>query len=141
MNLVFLFMQLKFLELWFRQKMLAPCCACTCGKRPKHFIEDANFETRQRCGTCPPSKQNREVQVTTANDGEHLSALITFKFSAKITHIPGILTPGDFHLGRSDSHMIPSRKSPDVMVSVSSGENHPTLSLVWVRVKIIPRYR
>jgi len=36
-----------------------PCCACTCGKRPKYFIEDKNFETRQRCGTCPPSKQNK----------------------------------------------------------------------------------
>ena len=60
MNFVFLFMQLKFLGLWLRQKKLAPCCACTCGKRPMHFIEDANFETRQRCGTCPPSKQNRK---------------------------------------------------------------------------------
>ena len=33
--------------------------------------------------------------MPTANDGEHLSALITFKFSAKITHTPGALTPGD----------------------------------------------
>jgi len=25
----------------------------------RHFIEDMNFETRLRCGTCPPSKQNK----------------------------------------------------------------------------------
>jgi len=47
-----------------RRKKLKPArncsyCACTCGKRPKHFIEDMNFEIRQRCGTCPPSKQNK----------------------------------------------------------------------------------
>jgi len=40
-------------------KRLAPCCASTCGKRPKRFIEDMNFETRQRCVTRPPSKQNK----------------------------------------------------------------------------------
>jgi len=40
------------------KKSLAPC-ACTCGKRPKHFYEVMHFETRQRCGTCPPSKQNK----------------------------------------------------------------------------------
>jgi len=54
----------KFLELWLSQKRLAPC-ACACGKSPKHFIEDMNFETRQRCGTCPPSKQQNEVHVPT----------------------------------------------------------------------------
>jgi len=42
--------------------------------------------------------------VPTANDGEHLSALITFKFSAKITHTPGILTPGDCHPDMSGGH-------------------------------------
>jgi len=30
--------------------------------------------------------EQNEVHVPTANDGEHLSALITFKFSATITH-------------------------------------------------------
>jgi len=45
--------------------------------------------------------------VPTANDGEHLSALITFKFSAKITHTPGILTTGDFHIDRSGGRMVP----------------------------------
>jgi len=40
----------------WRQKGPAPCCVCTCGERSKHFIEDMNFETRQRCGTCPPPK-------------------------------------------------------------------------------------
>jgi len=102
------------------------CCACACGKRPKRFIEDMNFETRLRCGTCPSSS-------------------ITLKFSATITHTPGILTSGDFYPGSSGGHVIPRWKSPDVMVSVSSGwkssqtmvnissgENHPTLWLEWV---------
>ena len=106
----------------------------------------------------PVHHQNRtnEVHVPTANDGEHLSALITFKFSAKITHIHGIPTPGHFHIDRSGGHVVPRWKSPDVMVncefmwkspdiiglcvfgwksprvmvSVSSGENHPRLWLV-----------
>jgi len=30
--------------------------ACTCGERPKHFIEDMNLETRQGWGTCPQSR-------------------------------------------------------------------------------------
>jgi len=74
-----------------------------------------NFETGQRCGICPPSKQNK-VHVPTANDGEHLSALITFNFSAKITHTPGILTPRDIHPDRSGGRLVPMWKSPNVMV-------------------------
>jgi len=57
--------------------------------------------------------------VPTANDGEHLSALITFKFSAKVTHTPGILTPVGFHPDRCGDHVVPRRQSPDVVVSVS----------------------
>ena len=86
--------------------------------------------------------EQNEVHVPTANDGEHLSALITFNFSAKITHTPGILTPRDFHPDRSGGRVVSRWKSPDVMVncelslhvmvSVSSGENHPTLWQVWV---------
>jgi len=45
--------------------------------------------------------------VPTANDGEHLSTLITFKFSAKITLTTGILTPGDFHTDRCGGHVVP----------------------------------
>jgi len=45
--------------------------------------------------------------VPNANDGEHMSALITFKFSAKITHTPGVLTPGDFHPDRSGGNVVP----------------------------------
>jgi len=48
-----------------------------------------------------------------------LPALITFKFSAKITHTTGIPTPGDFHPDSSGGHVVPRRKSPDVMVRVS----------------------
>jgi len=43
------------------------------------------------CLSTIKTEQN-EVHVPTANDGEHLSALITLKFSATITHTPGILT-------------------------------------------------
>jgi len=59
--------------------------------------------------------------VPTANDGKHLSALITFTFSAKITHIPGILTLGEFHPDRSGDHVVPQLKSPDVMVDCEFG--------------------
>jgi len=86
--------------------MLAPC-ACTCDKWPKHFIEDITFETRQRCGTRPPSKQQNEVHVPPAKHGEHLFALIAFKFSAMVTHTPGILNPGDFHPDRNGGHVVP----------------------------------
>ena len=94
--------------------------------------------------------EQNEVHVPTANDGEHLSALITFNFSAKITHTPGILTPRDFHPDRSGGRVVSRWKSPDVMVdcelslhvmvSVNSGENHPTLWLVEFGVKITRRY-
>jgi len=109
MNLVLPFSQLKFLEHWLSQKRLPPC-ACTCGKRPKHFIEDMNFVTKQRCGTCPPSKQDktRSRANCQCQQWEHLPALITFKFSTKITHTPGITTPGDFHPDRSGGHVAPT---------------------------------
>jgi len=60
--------------------------------------------------------ERHEVHVPTANDGQHASALITFKFSAKITHTPGKLTQGDFYPDRSGGHVVPRWKSPDVMV-------------------------
>jgi len=72
-----------------------------------------NFETSQRCGTCPLSKQNK--------------TRITFKFSAKITHIPGILTPGDFNPDRSGGHVVPRWKSPDVMVGCEFGWKSPVI--------------
>ena len=78
--------------------------------------------------------------MPTANDGEPLPTLITSKFSAKITHTPGTLTPGDFHPDWSGGHVVPRWKSHHVMVSVNAGENHPTLCLVWVRVEITLRY-
>ena len=59
--------------------------------------------------------------MPTANDGEHLSVLLTFKFSAKITHTPGILTTGDYHPDRSGDHVVPQLKSPDVMVDCEFG--------------------
>ena len=89
--------------------------------RPDNTVEPVRHQTEQN-----------EVHVPTANDGEHLFALITAKFSAKITYTHGILTPGDFHPDRSGGHVVSSWKSPDITVSVSSGENNPTLWLVWV---------
>ena len=56
-----------------------------------------------------------------ASDGEHLLAMITFKFSAKITHTPGILTSGDFHPDTSGGHVVPRWKSPDVTVDCEFG--------------------
>jgi len=97
--------------------------------------------------------EENEVHMPTANDLEHVSTLLTFKFSAKIIHTTGTLTTGDFHQERSGGHVVPTWKSseimvdcefgckwPDSMVSVSSGENQPTLWLVWVWVKITSRY-
>jgi len=63
-----------------------------------------NFETKQRCETC---HLNRTKRGSRANDAEHLSALITLKFSAKITHTTGILTPADFHPDTSGGHVYP----------------------------------
>ena len=63
--------------------------------------------------------------MPTANDGKHLFALFTFKFSANITHTPGILTPGDFHLDRSGGHVVPRWKSPDVMIDCEFRWNSP----------------
>jgi len=75
-----------------------------------------NFETRQRCGTCPPS--NRTKRGSRANcqcqRWEHLPALIT-----KVAHTLGIPTPGDFHPDRSGGHVVPRWISPEVMVRVS----------------------
>jgi len=155
-----------FLKLWLSQQRLASCCACICGKRPKHFIEDMNFETKQTLWNLSTIKtEQNEVHVPTANEANHLSALITLKFSAKITYTPGILTAGNFLPDRSGGHVVPRWKSPDVkvdwefgwksadimvsgvrvkithvVVSVSSDENHPTLWSMWVQVKITPRY-
>jgi len=50
-----------------------------------------------------------------------LSALITFKFSVKITHVPEILTLGDFNPDRSGGHVAPRWKSPNVMVDCEFG--------------------
>ena len=57
--------------------------------------------------------EQNEVHVPATNDGEHLSVLFTFKISAKITHIPGMLTPGVFYPDRS----FPKWKSLGVMVN------------------------
>jgi len=46
--------------------------------------------------------------MPTANDWEHVSTLLTFKFSAKITHTNGILTTGDFHPDRSGGYVVPT---------------------------------
>jgi len=62
----------------------------------------------------PVHHQNRTKRGSRANDGKHLFALITFKFSAKISHTPGILTP-----------VISTRTG--VVAKWSLGENHPTL--------------
>ena len=73
-----------------------------------------NFETRQRLWNLSIIKtEQNEVHVST-----DMSAFVTFKFSAEITHTPGILTPGDFHPDRSGGHVVPRWKSPDVMVSL-----------------------
>ena len=72
--------------------------------------------------------------MPTANDEEHLSALITATFSAKITHNPAILTSGDFHSDSSRGCLVPRWKSPDVMVSVRLGWTSPG---IMVRVSFL----
>jgi len=67
--------------------------------------------------------------VPTANEREHLFALITFKFSAKITHTPGMPTPGDLHPDRSRGHVVPRCKSDDVMVDCEFGWNLPPVMI------------
>jgi len=107
MNLVVLFTKLKFLELWLSQKRLPSCCAFTCGKSPKHFVEEMNFETRNAVE--PVYHQNRTKRGSRAN-WQRWGALVVidhYKFSAKVTHTPGILTPSDFHPDRSGGHVVP----------------------------------
>jgi len=80
-------------------------------KGQKHFIEDMNFETRQRSRTCPSSKQNKTSftwQLPLPTMGA-LAGTDSFQFSAKITHTPGIPTPV---VSRSGDHVVPRRKSP-----------------------------
>jgi len=45
-------------------------------------------------------RQNRTKRGSRTNCQEHMSALIMFTFSAKITHTPGILIPGWFPPGQ-----------------------------------------
>jgi len=140
-------------ELWLKPKKACSLLCLHLWKKAKAFYWGHELWDQTALWNLSTIKTERnEVHVPTANDREHLSALITFKFSAKITHTHGILTPGDFHPDRSGGHVVPRWKSPDVMVdrefrwkspdimvSVSSGENHPALLLVWVRVKISRR--
>jgi len=65
--------------------------------------------------------------VPTANNEDHLSALITFKFSAKITHSPEILTPGDSTLTGVVATWPLGGNHPMLWLIVSSGKNYPTL--------------
>jgi len=77
--------------------------------RPANAVEPVHHQNRTKQG----SRVNYQCQRW-----EHLPALVTFKFSAKITHTPGILTPVDFHRDRSGGQVVPKWKSPDVMVRV-----------------------
>jgi len=73
--------------------------------RPDNAVEPAHHQNRTKRG----SRAN--CQTWGANMGS----------TAKITHTPGILTPGDFHPDRSGGHVVPRRKSPHVMVDCEFG--------------------
>jgi len=80
-----------------------------------------NLETRQLCGTCPSSKQNK-TSFTCKLPVPTMGALAGndhFQVFCKITHTPGIPTPGDFHPDRSGGLVVPRWKSPDVMFRMS----------------------
>jgi len=82
--------------------------------------------------------------MPTTNDGEitfWFSAknsfkfqVFTFKFSAKITHTLGMLTPVDFHSDRSCGRVVLRWKSPDVMVDCEFRWKSPDIMVMWVRV-------
>ena len=133
---------IKFVELWLSQKRLAACCECTCGKRPKHFIE--TWTLRRDNAVELVHHLNRTKRGSRANCqrwgvcSNAVGARITFKFSAKTTLTLRILNQGYFHPDRSSGDVVPRWKSPDVMVDCEFGENRPILCLVWVRVKITP---
>ena len=78
--------------------------------RPDNAVEPVHHQNRTKRG----SRANCQCQRW-----EHMPALITFKFSAKITHTPGIPAPGDFHPDKSGGHAVPRWRSPHVMVGVS----------------------
>ena len=117
MNLVLLCSELKFLELWLNQNGFALVVRALAIKGQSIQFEDMNFEIRQRCGTCPPSKQNK-TRFTCQRRGA-LACIDHFQVFCN-TCTPGILTSGDFYPGRSGGHVVPRWKSPDIMVSVSS---------------------
>jgi len=78
--------------------------------RPDNAVEPVHHQNRTKRG----SRVNCQCQRW-----EDLPALITIKFSAKITHTPGIPIPGDFHPERSGGHVVPRWWSAQVMVRVS----------------------
>ena len=138
MNLVLLCSELKFLEIWLNQKRPALVVRPLVVKGQSILLR--RWTLRPDKAVQPVHHQNRTKRGSRADDGKHLSALITFAFSATITHTPRILTSGDFYPGRSGGHVVPRWKLPDVMVNVSSGENHPTLCLEWVFVSLLMRW-
>ena len=102
------------------QKGHAPYCVCTSGERSKHFIEDMNFETRQRFGTRPPSEQNKTrltCQVSTMGSTCLHWSLPSFLYR--------LLTPLEYYF-----RVISTRTG--MVAAWSLGENHPTLWLEWV---------
>jgi len=51
--------ELKFLELWLNQKGLALVVCALAVKGQSIFMRTRTLRSNTRCGTCPPSKQNK----------------------------------------------------------------------------------
>jgi len=75
-----------------------------------------NFETRQRCGTCPPSKWGSRATTAGANNWS------TCWHWSLSSFLQRLLTPLEYQppvISRSGGHVVPRWKPPDVMVRVS----------------------
>jgi len=134
MNLVLLCSELKFLKLWLNQKRLALVVRALAVKGQSLLLR--TWTLRPDNAVEPVHHQKRTKRGSHANC-QWWRALVC-KFSATITHTPGILNylitrlilrqivwSGDFYPGRSGGHVVPRWKSPDVMVSVSLGWKSP----------------
>jgi len=77
-----------------------------------------NFETRQRCGTCPPSNRTKWGSCANCQRWGTLVCSDCIQVFCKDYSHPGIQIPADFYPERSSGHVVPRWKSPDVMVTV-----------------------
>jgi len=129
---VLLCSELKFLELWLNQKRFALVVRALAVKSQSVLLR--TWTLRSDTAVEPVYNQNRTKQGSRANC-QRWGALVCIDhfqvFCNDYSH-PWNTNLGWFLPRQEWWSRSPRWKSPDVMVSVNSGENHPTLWLEWV---------